>query len=65
MTSVGNAYISYIQTSLKRNFCHKKYFVLANLLTRSFNRSYQEADICGEKNFLQFHSLNFEHVFNF
>ena len=51
MTPVGNAYISYTQTSLKRNFCHKKFFLLANFFAPSFNRSHQEADICGEKNF--------------
>ena len=48
MTPVGNAYISYIQTSLKRNFYHKIYFLLVNLFTPSFNRSHQEADICWE-----------------
>ena len=50
MTPVGNAYTSYTQTSLKRNFRHKKCFLLVNLLTPSFNRSHQEADNCGEKN---------------
>ena len=52
MTPVGNAYVSYTQTSLKRNFCHKKCFLLVNLFTPSFTRSHQEADICGEKKFL-------------
>ena len=51
MTPVGNAYISYTQTSLKRNFCHKKYFLLVNLFTPSFNWSHQGADICEKKNF--------------
>ena len=50
MTPVGNAYISYTQTSLKRNFCHKKSFFLVNLFTPSFNKSHQEADISGGKN---------------
>ena len=54
MNTVGNAYISYTQTSLKRNFCRKKCFPLVNLFTPSFNRSYREADICGEKNFFRF-----------
>ena len=44
MTPVGNTYISYTQTSLKRNFCHKKCFLFVNLFTPSFNRSHQEAD---------------------
>ena len=51
MIPVGNAYISYTH-SLKKNFCHKKCFLLVNLFTPSFNRSHQEADICGEKKFL-------------
>ena len=54
MNPVGNAYISYTQTSLKRNFCYKKCFPLVNLFTPSYNRSNQEADICGEKNFFSF-----------
>ena len=29
------------------------------------NRSHKEADICEERNFSQFHSVNFERVFNF
>ena len=49
-TLVGNTYIFYTQTSLKRNFCHKKCFLLVNLFTSLFNRSHQETDICGEKN---------------
>ena len=50
---------------LKRNFCHKKSFLLVNLFTPSFNRSYQEADICDEKISQQSHSLKFERIFNF
>ena len=50
MNPVGNAYISYTQTSLKRNFCHEKCFLLVNLFTPSFNRSNHKPDICGEKN---------------
>ena len=61
ITPVGNAYISYTQTFLKRNFCYKKGFLLVNLFTPSFNISHQEAEICGEKNSSQFHSINFEH----
>ena len=44
----------YTQPFPQRNFCHKKGFLLVNLLTSSFNWLYQEADICGKKNFLQF-----------
>ena len=54
MTPVGTTYISYTQTSLKRSFCHKKCFLLVNLFTPLFNRSRQEADICGEKNSFTF-----------
>ena len=61
MNPVGHAYISYTQTSLKRNFCHKKCFLLVNLFTPSLNRSHQKAGICGEKR----NSLNFEHIFKF
>ena len=57
MNLEDNAYISYTQTSLKRNFCHKKCFVLVNLFTTLFNRSYQEADICGENIFFSFIEL--------
>ena len=67
MTPVGNAYISYTQTSLKRNFCNKKCFPLVNLFTTSFNKSHQEADICGEKDFSSFiHlTLNVVLIFHF
>ena len=54
MTTVGNAYISYTQISLKRNFCQNFFFLLVNLFTPSFDRSHQEADICGQKNFFSF-----------
>ena len=54
MTPVSNAYISYMQTSLKGNFCHKTCFLLLNLFPPSFNRSHQEVDMCGEKNFFSF-----------
>ena len=54
MTAVDNAYTSYTHTSLKRNFCHKKFFLLINLFTPSFNKSHQETDICGGKYFFSF-----------
>ena len=57
MNLEDNAYISYTQTSLKRNFCHKKCFALVNLFTPSFNRSHQEADICGKNIFFSFINL--------
>ena len=67
MTTVGNAYISYTKTSLKRNFCHKKCFPLVNLFTPSFNRSHQKADICCGKKFFSFiHlTLNVFLIFDF
>ena len=61
MTPVGNAYISYTQTSLKRNFCHKKCFLLVNLFTPSFSITSGSRHLWGKK----FNSLNFEHIFNF
>ena len=66
MTPVGNTYISYTQTSLKRNFCHKKCFLFVNLFTPSFNR-FQQADIWGEKNFFSFIqlTLNVSLMFDF
>ena len=61
MTPVGNTYISYTQTSLKRNFCHKKCFLFVNLFTPSFNITSGSRHLWGKK----FNSLNFEHIFNF
>ena len=67
MTTVGNAYISYTKTSLKRNFCYKKCFPPVNLFTPSFNRSHQKADICCGKKFFSFiHlTLNVFLIFDF
>ena len=64
MTPLGNAYISFTQTSLN---CQKKYFLLVNLFTPSFNRSHHQADICGEKDFFSFiHlTLNVFLIFDF
>ena len=66
MTPVGNTHISYTQTfPQKKCLSQKKCFLLVNLFTPVINRSHQEAGILGEKNYSQFHSLNFERVFNF
>ena len=46
----------------KEIFVTKKWFLLVNLFTTSFNRSHQEADICKGK---KLNSLNFESIFNF
>ena len=51
--------------SLKINFYLKNCFLFVNLLLPSFNRSHQEARICGEKISSHFHSINVERVFNF
>ena len=64
MTSVGNTYISDTQTFPQKKFLSQVYFLLVNYFTPSFNRSHQEADICEQKNSSQFHSINFERVFN-
>ena len=68
MTPVGNAFISYTQIFPQKKICLKNVcFLLVNLLTPSFNRSHQEADICGEKNFFSFiHlTLNVFLIFDF
>ena len=51
--------------SLRRNFCHKKYFFL--LICLLFNWSHQGANICEKKNFFSFiHlSLNVFLIFDF
>ena len=64
MTPVSNAYISYTQTC---KIFVTKFFLLVNLFTPTFNRSHQEADTCGEKNFFSFiHlTLNVFLIFDF
>ena len=64
MTPIDDYYISYTQTFPQKKFLSQK-MSSSSWFVYTFNRSHQEADICGEKNSSKFHSLNFERVFNF
>ena len=66
MTSVGNAYISYTQT-----FPEKKFFVTKNIFFSLISLHFHLIDHIRKQTFVgkkipsQFHSINFERVFNF
>ena len=64
MTPVSNAYISYTQASLKRNFFTKNVFFLLICLHLHLIDHIRKQKFVGEK-ILQFYSLDFERIFNF